>query len=845
MERKPSATLTQPKVRIPNEEEVLVTKGSKMSRNKSQAKRRRRRRHVPKYWVTLGMGALVAYGAFDTRVLVPAASARDLGAIHDSAAPPTGLRFDIPAGPLDVALDAFRAVTGWRVVVVKDDINAISTPGVIGTFTAQAALDRLLSGTGVGYRFVGAREVALEVAGPNAAIDVVGGPAPLSSDKYTEPLRDVPQTITVISKEVIEEQGATTLRDVLRNVPGLTISAGEGGTPAGDNLTLRGFSARNDIFVDGARDLGPQSRDPFNLEQVEVTKGPDSAHSGRGAAAGMINLVSKSPLLSSAYGFTLNLGTDRTKRLTGDISVPLARIGAGEHTAARLNFVLHESGVAGRDVVEYRRWGIAPSIAFGLGTPTRVTFSYYKLNQDNISDYGIPWVPSTNTALTDYQDQPAPVPRSTFYGFRDRDHEKLTSDIATAKVEHDFGDTFTLRSQLRFGRSTRDSIATPPRFASNDSTVINREMRSWLTADDIWDDQTDLTGRFRTGTVGHAVVAGLAVTREDNERRTRTADTVTTTLLNPNPDDPFTGEITDGAIVANVVGDSVAAYAFDTISLGRMVQLSGGARYDYFDAGGRDLTGKDVAHIDRMLSWRGGIVFKPRTSGSIYATYATSLSPSLEGLTYGTGDVALKPEKTYTFEAGTKWEVFRDRILLSLAGFRVDKTNARTPALVAGGPTQVLDGEQRVLGAEVSASGRIRRAWNLLVGYTFLDSKILRSNTGIAPSIFPTLPDEGHSLQNTPKHSANVWTTYETPWRLSVGAGMRLVDERFGNNANTRRVPSYWTADAMASCPVGDRVDLRLNLYNLNNAYYFDRLGGGHLIPGPSRSANVSVGFKF
>jgi catecholate siderophore receptor len=724
-------------------------------------------------------------------------------------------------------------------------MSSIASPGVVGAFADEEALRLLLGGTGIAYRFTAADTVTLEVLGPASSVTITDDTPQIASPKYTAPLRDVPQSITVIPEGVIEQQGATTLRDVLRNVPGLTIVAGEGGNPAGDNLTLRGFSARNDIFVDGVRDLSPQARDPFNLEQVEVTKGPTSAYSGRGSAGGTINLVSKAPRLNSFYDFTANFGTDRTKRVTADLNVPLGAIGWGSGTAFRMNFVAHESEVAGRDVVENQRWGIAPSLALGLGTPTRLTLNYFKLDQDNISDYGIPWVPATHNVLREFRDQPAPVPRDTFYGFEDRDYEDLTSDIATVKFEHDFNDHLTLRNQFRFGHSTRDSIATPPRFASNDSLVINREMRSWLTEDDIWDNQADLVARFSTGEVRHSLVGGLAVTREENERRARTAPVSTTTLFDPDPSDVYEGEITTSPIVGRVNGTSAAAYLFDTVSFGSHLQLNGGLRFDYFDADGNDLLGNEVSRVDRMVTGRFGVVYKPREEGSVYAAYGTSVSPSLEGLSYGVADSRIDPEETYTVEVGTKWDLLEGRLSTNLAAFRVEKTNARTPSLVPGGPPQVLDGRQRVLGFELGLAGTIARGWSVLAGYTFLDSKILESNTGVAPSPTPTLPDEGMRIQNTPKHSANVWTTYQFPWRVVVGGGLRFVDDRFGNNANTRKVDSYWTADLTAAYALTEHVDLRVNVFNLNNAYYFDRLGGGHLIPGPARSANVSFGFKF
>jgi len=816
---------------------------SKKNRKKSEKRETGAARRGPKYWVTMGaMGTLVAYGAFGGKVITPAHAQVYPGSMSALRQQAQAVRFDIPPGPLESVLKTFRQVSGWQVQMTSDTIADIASPGVSGVYTVEQALKQLLTGTGVTYRLISAEAVMLEVSGPSASVEVKGELSPISSPKYTEPLRDIPQTITVIPQNMIEKQAATTLRDVLRNVPGLTLTAGEGGAPAGDNLTLRGFSARNDVFVDGVRDLSPQARDPFNLEQVEITKGPSSAYNGRGSTGGTINLVSKSPGLDPYYGFTLNAGSDRTKRFTGDINMPLERLGLGERTAFRLNFVAHESGVAGRDVVENERWGIAPSLALGLGTPTRLTLSYFKLTQDNISDYGIPWVPATNNALKEFRDKPAPVPRDTFYGLKSRDHEKLNSELATIKFERDFDDNLTLRNQLRFGRSTRDSIATPPRFASNDSTAINREMRSWLTEDEIWDNQTDFRARFSTGGIQHALVTGLSFTREDNERRTRTAPNMLTTLLDPDTNDTFPGTITVSPIVGDVIGNSIAAYAFDTVKLSDKFELNGGLRWDYFDVEGISITDTEVTRIDRMLSWRAGAVYKPKPQGSIYVAYGTSLNPSLEGLSYGTANTSIEPEKTYTFEAGTKWDLFKQRVLLSLAAFRVNKTNARTPGLLPDDPPQVLDGEQRVYGAEVGVTGNITRAWQIFTAYTYLDSEILKTNSGVLPN---TVSDLGKELINTPKNSLSIWTSYQFPWRLDVGGGARFVDDRYGNTINTRRVKSYWTIDVTASYPLTRHVDLRLNLYNLTDEYYFDRIGGGHLIPGPARSANVSLGFRF
>jgi catecholate siderophore receptor len=711
-------------------------------------------------------------------------------------------------------------------------MRTIASPGVKGSYSSEQALRQLLNGTGISYRFSDKRTVILEIqAGPESVEIREDSRVVLSSTKYTEPLLDTPQTINVITKEVIEEQGATTLRDVLKNVPGLTITAGEGGNPAGDNLTLRGFSARNDIFVDGVRDLSPQSRDPFNLEQVDVVKGPGSVYTGRGSTGGSINLLNKTPGLRRSFGGTLDFGSDRTRRATADINVPF-----GDSLAFRMNLLGHHSGVAGRDVVKFDRWGVAPSLSFGLGKPMRFTVSYYKLKQNNISDYGIPWVPVTNNVLVEFRDRPAPVPRNTFYGLRDRDFESLNSDLVTLKFERDFDDNLSLRNQFRYADSSRDSIATPPRFANNNSTAINREMRSWLTEDKVWDNQTDFIAHFSTGTIEHSLITGLNLTRENNTRGTRTAPNMLTTLLNPNPDDVFTGVITTSPIVGDVTANSQAVYLFDTAKFGKQWEFNGGLRWDRFDADGITTTGAPVSRVDKMLSVRAGAVFKPLPQGTIYASYGTSLNPSLEGLSYNTANAVIDPEKTYTVEAGSKWDFFSGRMLLSGAIFRVEKLNARTPGILPGDPPQVLEGKQKVQGLELSVEGNVTREWQVLAGYTFLDSMTVDSN----------VPAEiGKELVNTPPQSFNIWTTYRLPSGFHVGGGARFVDRRFGNTINTRFVDAYWTFDLMASYPISSHIDLRLNISNLTDKYYFDRIGGGHVVPGPGRMAMLSTSFRF
>jgi len=782
-------------------------------------------------WLAVGtMAAISAAGGGGA--LLTAQSAPECG--DQAALSQTVLRYSIAAGALGDTIAEFQRVSGWKIQLPDARMNTLPSRGVSGALTQTEALRQLLLGTGLTFTVTGASSARLEVQSVHGSVDVIDL-APVSSPRYTEPLRNIPQTISIIPKEIMQQQGATSLAEVLRNVPGMTMTAGEGGVAAGDNLTLRGNSARNDIFVDGVRDLSPQSRDPFNLESVEITKGPTSAVTGRGSAGGAINLVSKSPNVNRYISGSVALGNADMRRASFDINTPLKKIGLGERAAFRMNGLMHSSDVAGRNAVENERWGIAPTLAFGLGTPTRVTLGYYKLKQDNLSDYGIPWVTATHNVLAAYRDKPAPVPRETFYGYSHRDSERLNQDTATVKFEHDFSDNYNLRSQFRYGLAKRNSMATPPRFASNDNTVINREMRSWIADDKIIDSQTDMRLSFDTLGIKHNMVTGVAFTNENNKRINRTALNSPTTLLDPNPNDIYTGVITTSPYVGDITGNTQSLWVFDTAKFGQKWEGTGGVRWEHFDVNGVNTTPAPVVQDVKYASVRGGLIFKPTQSGSVYGSYGTSISPSLEGLSYSTSNTAIPPEKTYTAEVGSKWEVSGGRLLVTGALFRVAKDNARTPGLLPTDPPQVLSGRQVSRGIEFSATGAITRSIRLLAAYTLIDAKIQSSNT----------PAEvGKTFQNTPRNSGNVWLTY-TAKRYMLGVGPRFVGRRFGNNTNTRQVDSYATVDAMGSFTVNRYLDLRANLTNLNNSYYFERLGGGHLIPGASRVFMITTNFKF
>ncbi len=786
------------------------------------------------------MGALVAGATMgaQTRTLAAQTLTPPTTATRASNAP--GERqFDIPAGPLSAALKLFEAVTGLRVQADSSLIEPFVSPGVQGAFTVERALTQLLEGTSLRFRFISPDTVAIDLQ-VTEFVSVEGAAARPAGTKFTEPLRDIPQTITVIPASVIEEQAATTLRDVLRNVVGITFQAGEGGVPAGDQLTIRGFSARTDIFVDGVRDFGGYSRDPFNLEQVEVAKGPSSAIAGRGSTGGAINMVSKAPQIDANYAVSLGGGNASYKRSTIDLNQPLE--GAIPGTSLRLNAMWTDTGVPGRDAVESERWGVAPSMAMGLGTPTRLTVQYSHLAQDNLPEYGLPWVPAnTNPELAEYSNSMPPVDQENFYGLRARDYENTVTDLGTVQVERDLPGAMTLRNLTRYGQTTRDSVITSPRFASvNTSTAINRQLQSRDMTDDILANQTNLTARFGSS-MPHALVAGAEFAREGSENFARSGPVAPTAdLYHPNPNDAYPGPITRTGARTTAQAYSAAVYAFDTVNVGERWELSGGLRWDRFDV---DYESVAVAgertpleRTDSMTSGRMGVVFKPRENGSIYAGFGTSFNPSAEGLSLTPATAAIEPEKTRALEVGTKWDVANRRLSLTAALFRTEKSNARTPGVNPGDPPTVLVGEQRVSGIELGAQGRINDRWTAFAAYSLMRSNIDESNT----------PAEvNNALALTPEQTFNLWTTFQLPWQIEVGGGAQYMDAVFRNATNTAVVPSYWLINGLAAYQVNRNLTLRLNLNNLADVDYVDRIGGGHYIPGAGRSVQLSSAVTF
>ena len=681
-----------------------------------------------------------------------------------------------------------------------------------------------------------------------------------ASSKYTAPLRDTPKSVTVIPAQVIQDTGALSLTDALKTVPGITFGAGEGGNPQGDRPFIRGFSAESDTFVDGLRDIASQTREVFNLESVEVSKGPGSAYTGAGSTGGSLNLISKTPKMHDFVNGGFTYGSDQTRRTTLDVNHVLT-----DSAAFRLNLMKHDANVAGRDGPDVSRWGVAPSISFGLGTPTRATFSYYHLETDDTPDYGIP-LTNVNRSKAN-PSGPAHVDKDNWYG-SSRDYRESTTDSGTLRIEHDLNDSLTLSNSFRMVRTTLDYVATNPDDSKGNvaNGYVYRSPKSRNSTSEGWVNQTDLKALFNTGTIEHTLVTGLEFSYEDVHNRPYafsssgtdcSADSGLflsgdcTSLYSPSYKDEWAGIITDSASYTDTDTKTSAIYVFDTLKLNEQWSLNLGLRYDDYQVkssgfgnnGVRGATSSNFSNENNSHFWnyQAGIVYKPRPNGSIYAAWSTSSNPSGETAGEGLSDLGaanngLDPERNRNYEIGTKWDFFNEALSLNAAIFRTDKTNARV-ASADSNISQVLDGEQRVQGIELGFSGKLTPHWKVFGGYTYLDSEIRKSTKAA---------DEGNQMPQTPENNATLWTTYDLTQDFTFGGGATYVDRQFGNTDNSVYIPSYVRYDAMAAYRINKNFDVQLNVQNLTDKRYFDQVFTTHMAHvAAGRTVLLSTNFHF
>ncbi|HTI68807.1 MAG TPA: TonB-dependent siderophore receptor [Candidatus Limnocylindria bacterium] len=702
-------------------------------------------------------------------------------------------------------------------------------------------------------------DVVVQGSGESFKVDRAASP------KFTAPLLDTPQTVVALPKELFNQQGAASLTDVLRNTPGITFAAGEGGSVAsGDSFFLRGSDASGNIFIDGVRDTGAYTRDIYNVEQVDIVKGPAGADVGRGASSGYVNMATKTPKLDPFYGATISYGSADKKRLAADLNQPTPIGKEGEWlqgTALRLNGMWQETGVPGRDFVENKSWGVAPSLALGLGTPTRVTVAVAYNEQHNLPDSGLPVAALPDSLPT--TPVTGPVNQENYYGLANQDFEDVINKGITAKVEHDFNEDLTLRNQFKYGNTDRDGLTTYfqnsgyPSYNPTNAVATPRRIRV-QNENETFSDQVNLTAKFETGFIEHSTSSGLEFTREEQYSPAWTAVSgPPTSIYSPDPYrpvNPATQVPTRfGDLYARGTIDSAAVYANDTLKLNKYFQLSGGVRWEAYNVGSRTAAPAGITEVSSsgdLLSGKGGLVFKPRENGSLYFAYGNSLTPpgtafALSTATNNANNASLfKPQESINYEVGTKWDFFNQRLSATAAVFRSENLNmvVQDPATLEF----LQDAKTTVDGVELGLSGKITENWFVQSGVGFMDTEYTTSLSNV--------PNTGAALRYAPKYTANLWTSYRLPFGLTLGGGIQYSDSILRSTSTTQTTTatalpgnnSYWVLNSMASYDVNKHLTLRLNVNNLTDESYF-RLNnnGGRYYPGIPRSFLLSAEMKF
>jgi catecholate siderophore receptor len=779
--------------------------------------------------------------------------------------------FNIPAQPLGQALIAFSEKTGIAVIVDSALLEGITSSPVAGTMSSDDALKALLVNTGIAYRPTAENAVTLQkVAGAGQgnggdeltplSVEDTAEAEPLSdgykplragTTKNTQPLLDTPKTVVVVTEKQMEDRGITDMKQALRTVPGVTMNQGEGGT-RGTNFRIRGFDGnRSDNYVDGVRDATVGSfKDTFNYEQIEVNKGPSTAVGGRGSASGSINSVTKTPKLDNFYNADGTLGTDNTKRVTVDVNQVLPEDYVGIQGAAiRLNGMWHDADVAERDITTSERWGIAPSLAVGLGEPFTATLTYMHAESDNIPDYGLP---TFHNEVLDHID------RTNFYHQRNVAQENSNIDSVGLKLEYEANDWLKLTNQTRAQWSDVFSIAGHVRAeqgATQYYPFVNVNHGARTYNDEYFNNQTTADLDFSTGPFDHEMLLGFDISREKRDVQAYSLAMLgrngvwytAATLPNVSVTDPDNNFIVDYELSkttqTHYTGDTKAVYGYDTVSfLDDMFEINGGLRYEWIDATTVQSVGPDRRNKDEYLSWQAGLVFKPVENGSIYFGYGSSFTPQDADLAVSTtipSEQAKALEST-TMEFGTKWDLLDDKLSLTAAIFQTEKDGQLVNNGDATNPDYAVTGKQRVRGIELGVNGEITEGWNVAAGYTYMKGKILEEASANDAAVF----------RNMPEHAFSLWTSYDLPWwnrDVTVGGGVTYMGTRkylFGN-ADEKNIDSYWVFDLMAQYRLTENIEFQANLYNLTDEFYVDQVGGGFVTPGPGRAALFTTSLKF
>ncbi len=663
-----------------------------------------------------------------------------------------------------------------------------------------------------------------------------------TATKGSAALRNIPQSVNVVPQQLLQDQGARSMQDALRNVPGLTFSSGDGQR---DQVIIRGFTAIADQFIDGVRDDALYFRDLSNIERIEVLKGPSAVLYGRGSSGGLINRVTKKPKFGETFGeISTTFGSYGLKRVETDLNTQL-----GESVALRLNLAKESSG-SYRDQQFNDRYSIAPSLALNISADTKLLLQYNQATDKRLTDFGIP-------ALNG---RPVDVPISTYYGSSTaRKDDTTTSHVSSysATLDHRFNEALSLRNTTRFSDYKLDRYNTNSSGLVNPVALTVQLSRGYILRDESgWFNQTDVTYKTTLGGFKQEILFGMEVGQQ--KRRSESVQTGVFTTVNIfNPGNVVIPPVTaatlnaDAAIPAHTLQNIFGLYVQDQITLAKDWKALVGVRFDQFKQNTRfDRKLATLERTDNSFSPRAGLVWQPSDSQSYYASYSRSFQPSAETFALAASNVANAPEMTRNLEVGAKLDFFEGALSTTAALFNLQRANIKNtdPANPA---VQINVGTQRTNGLELTANGRLPDKWDLSAGYAFLDGKMIQSLATTASLQIPVMvggvPALGKTAALTPRNSAFVWLMKDLGQGFSAGGGANYVGNYFASLTNLVTMPSYLTADLAASYKT-KQFELGVNLKNFTNKKHIISSHGSNdnlIVPGPPRQLQVALKYKF
>jgi catecholate siderophore receptor len=662
--------------------------------------------------------------------------------------------------------------------------------------------------------------------------------------KGRQALRDIPQTVTVMTERLMQDRNLDDFREVLKTTAGVTFQAGETGE---EDVRLRGFSLgqAGDIYVDGLRDAPLIERDTFNQDRVEVLKGSASMLFGKGSTGGVVNQVNKAPQLLDEHEANLTVGSGKQRRLTGDFNWV-----TGEDAAFRLNAMTHQADNWGAKV---DKKGIAPTFRWGIGERDEFSVGLYHLQTNGRPLYNHPWFISNGTIVPT-------LPAQNYYGLAS-DHLRTQSTYGTVNHVHRLDADSQVKTQLRQGHYERDLWASAIAFVNpitsladiTASTALKRTPKGRVGQSDLTQLQSDYSGKLQAWGRTHQLIAGVDAYRENalrNQSFAGSASGLNTTVGTPD-DGAWRADTRGNPAMTRFKAQGLGVYAQDTVELVPHIKWVAGLRFDHFSGDYRDPSDNRFQMSENLWSPRTGVMFQPDDLSSYYASAGTSYNTSGDTYQYALGSFAAgsanaklantPPEQSRNFELGGKWEVFEKKASLAVALFRTEKYNERNTDPDVAATQMLLSGKRHATGMEFNLAGRITPKWEMFYNQTWIPSaRIDESNTttGNAQRL-------GDRPALTPKHSASLWTSYllSSQWRVAGGINHRGEQSPEGNRNVV--APAFTTLDAMAEYSFSDATALKLNVNNLTNKLYADTLYRGFYGPGAPRTVQLSLKTRF